>query len=206
MQLRFQPLVSVRASVLLAGAICGLAGCRGGGGTPVIAASSAATEAIAAYDANGDGALEGKELDACPALHSLAAKLKKTKLVSEDISARLDTYNASEARRLTLSCAVYLDGAPLDGATVTFKPEKFLGSAYKPARGVSHNGEVEPVTEGDSIGLALGMYRVEVSKLDGAGNETIPAKYNSETILGCEISPETGSRGDTPPLFKLSRK
>lgn len=187
----------------LAAALLAVAGCGGlsNGGAP----ASAAGDALAAYDADKDGSLDAKELEACPALQSLAAKLKKPKLVADDITARLAAYQASRASRVTYACTVFLDGVPLDGATVTFRPEAFLGPNFKPARGVSQGGQVDPATEGDSVGLALGMYRVEVSKTDATGRETIPAKYNARTILGCEVGPDTGSRGGAP-TFRLTSK
>jgi hypothetical protein len=36
-------------------------------------------------------------------------------------------------------------------------------------------------------GLALGLYRIRVSKMVD-GKETIPARYNTETTLGQEVS------------------
>ena len=38
-----------------------------------------------------------------------------------------------------------------------------------------------------SPGVACGLYRVEISKLVG-GKETIPAIYNTDTILGQEVA------------------
>lgn len=183
-------------------ALLAAVGC-GGGGTPV-APASAGAEALAIYDANKDGTLDAKELEACPALHSLAAKLKASKLTADDITARLATYTTGAINRVTYSCSILLDGVPLDGATVTFRPEKFLGPAFKPAHGVSQGGQIDPATEGDSIGVMFGLYRVEVSKLD-AGRETIPAKYNTRSILGCEIGPDTGTRGGGT-TFRLTSK
>jgi hypothetical protein len=183
-------------------ALLTLSGCSG---NAPVAPASAAADALTAYDADKDGALDAKELEACPALQALAAKLKKTKLTADDIAARLAAY-AGGPGRVTFACAVLLDGAPLDGATVTFRPETFLGPGFKPARGVSQGGQVDPATEGDSIGLALGMYRVEVSKLDAAGREAIPAKYNARSVLGCEVGPDAGSRGGGPTTFRLTSK
>jgi hypothetical protein len=34
------------------------------------------------------------------------------------------------------------------------------------------------------------MYRVEVSKKDPSGRETIPPRYNQKTVLGVEVGPE----------------
>jgi hypothetical protein len=43
-------------------------------------------------------------------------------------------------------------------------------------------------------GVYLGLYRVKVSKQVG-GRETIPARYNSQTELGCEVATDIGGIG-----------
>jgi hypothetical protein len=45
-------------------------------------------------------------------------------------------------------------------------------------------------------GVPYGFYRIQVSRKDAEGKETIPARYNSETTLGQEVGPRTpGGRG-----------
>jgi hypothetical protein len=80
----------------------------------------------------------------------------------------------------------------LEGATVTLIPEKFLGDAVKPASGVTDGlGVANLATAGAEVpGVACGMYRVEVSKKNAVGRETIPTRYNQETILGVEVGPD----------------
>jgi len=86
-------------------------------------------------------------------------------------------------------CRVLLDGQPLEGATVTFVPEKFLGPGIKPASGVSDaEGHVRLRTEGQDLpGVQCGIFRVVVSKKDSADQETIPGRYNTHTELGEEV-------------------
>jgi len=56
----------------------------------------------------------------------------------------------------------------------------------------------------NSRGVGLGLYRVRISKkVDG--QETIPARYNTETELGVEVAQDNGNlTGDC--FFKLSSK
>ena len=64
-----------------------------------------------------------------------------------------------------------------------------MGSDAKAAVGTTNEGGAfEPITEGVPIpGVQPGVFRIEVSKKDPSGAETIPAKYNTETTLGVEV-------------------
>ena len=53
-------------------------------------------------------------------------------------------------------------------------------------------------------GIHCGLYRVEISKLDQAGAETIPARYNTDTTLGQEVSQRVPPEGVA--MFELSTK
>jgi hypothetical protein len=94
-----------------------------------------------------------------------------------------------------LRCHVTLDGEPLAGATVTFEPESFLGSDIKSAVAVTTPfGDVAPTIPPEERpdpklpgGAQFGLYKVRISKIVN-GKETIPAKYNTDTILGQEVS------------------
>jgi hypothetical protein len=80
---------------------------------------------------------------------------------------------------------------------VTVVPEKFMAPGVRPARGVtSAGGSCEFQIEGKEYpGLHPGIFRIEVSKKDAGGRETVPAKYNTQTTLGIEAG-----RGN-PDLF-----
>jgi len=188
--------VSPSASCLLALAMGLTAGCSGHPPIvePAFSPTEAAQRAIAQYDKNGDGNLDAKELEDCPALLSVLKELdtnKDGKLSAEEIAKRLQGFQESHIGLLGINCRVKLDDAPLAGATVTLVPEAFLGNSFKPAKGVSdETGFVQLVTEGQEVaGVAFGYYRIEVSKKDGGGNETLPARYNTRTTLGKEVSP-----------------
>jgi hypothetical protein len=95
------------------------------------------------------------------------------------------------------TCKLTLDGRPLEGATETFVPEKFMGPAVKPASGVSDaRGTASLRTAGAEVpGVACGLFRIEVSKQNAAGQETLPARYNTRTVLGLEVAPDAPEQG-----------
>ena len=68
-------------------------------------------------------------------------------------------------------------------------PERFMGPAVKPARATTDpGGDFRLKTEGIKlIGAQPGIFRIAISKKDESGNETIPARYNTETTLGVEL-------------------
>jgi len=174
---------------------------------PSLSPDEAAQAAMAEYDTNKDGVLDEKELERCPALKNLA-RAKNNRVTAEDIAARLRTWKESGiGLRGGIPVKVELNGRPLADATVTLVPEAFLGDGFKPAEGSSDNTGYVPLrTEGQPVpGPMWGFFKVKVSKKDGSGNEIIPARYNADTILGCEVPP-SGSLNDNDYVFKLTDK
>jgi hypothetical protein len=166
---------------------------------PALSPAEAASQALAEYDANKDGVLDEKELEKCPALKSALKKIDKNndgRVSADEIAERLQLFQ----RQGVLTSArveVMLDGAPLERATVTLVPEKFMGPAFKQASAVTDpNGTAPLQVEGAYKGLVpMGYYRVEVSKKNAGGQEAVPARYNTQTILGQELAPEGEERG-----------
>jgi hypothetical protein len=161
---------------------------------------SVASEALAAYDADNDGAIAGGELDKCPGLKDGFALMdtnKDKRLSADEIEARVREYQSDKAGLLLLSVQVFLDGKPLTEAEVNVVPESFMGTAVKPAKGTTDaGGACTCRIEGSQYpGIHPGIYRIEVSKKNASGTETVPAKYNSETTLGIE------ARMGNPKLF-----
>ena len=159
---------------------------------PSIDASSAAAKAVEMYDADGNGAMSGAELDKCPGLKAALAKIDGSgqgKITAEKIAARIKQWQETGIGRMQLFCTVLRNGKPLAGAEVKFVPEKFLGDEIKTASGKTNSRgraalSVATSSRADPPGVALGLYRVEISK----AGESIPAKYNSETTLGQEVA------------------
>ena len=182
----------------LAGLLAVAVGCPSGPpriSPPAINASQAAARAIEMYDANKDGKLSGAELDKCPGLKSAAARLDPNGqgITAEMIAERINAWLSRRTGRMSAFCVVCRNGKPLEGAEVKLVPEKFLGLGDDPkwiATGTT--GKIGGVslsvpTSGqrtDPAGVPPGFYRIEITKpgLD------IPAKYNTETVLGVEIA------------------
>jgi hypothetical protein len=151
-----------------------------------------AADAIAKYDANKDGKLDGAELKKCPSLlHSLAEiDTNNDKAIDVDeLTQRIETYHSTALRGFVVRVARGQN--PVPGVTVTFEPESFLTGTIKPASGVSDsNGYAEMKIEGELYpGAQPGLYRTIVSKKDSAGKETLPARFNTDSTLGWEVGP-----------------
>jgi EF hand len=190
--------VVVAALGLLAG------GCSGGDpNVPKISPRDAANQALAEYDANKDGALDAKELEACPAMLGSLKRLDKNgdgRVTVDEIADRLSFFK-DQGVLSDVGVEVMLDGRPVQGATVTLVPEKFMGSSVKSASTVTDEmGAGYFKIEGsEDVQVPLGYYRVQVSK-NAQGREAIPAKYNTQTTLGYEVSPDVQGRGTANTL------
>jgi hypothetical protein len=190
---------------LLSLLLAALAGCSGDRiRAPGLDPKAVADAAIAEYDTNKDGYLDPKELERCPGLNCCWKNLDTDgdgRLSAAEIEKRVALYRDSKIALIVVVCAVELDDGPLGGAAVTMKPESFLGSRIKPASATTDSrGRAEMQIEGEQVpGCQCGFYRVEISKKDGTGREIIPARYNTQTILGLEVGPDVrgGVAGDT---------
>jgi hypothetical protein len=172
---------------------------------PEISPDAAAKQALAEYDTNHDGFLDARELERCPALKASLKSLdtnRDGKLSADEIAARLQLMMEQKSLT-TANCQVLMNNEPLQDATVTFVPEKFMGPAIKAATGKTDDyGYAALQIEGEELpGVSYGFYRVEISKKNEQGQETIPARYNTKTTLGRELAPVTREK-DTP--FRLT--
>jgi hypothetical protein len=165
---------------------------------PSIDASRAGSQAMEMYDTNHDGIVSGEELEHAPALKAAMQRLDTNgdKGVSADeVAARVAEWKRQGIGLINFSFRVTLDGSPLGGATVTFEPEAFLGTEVKPASCVTNaNGDGGATIAKEDRpdpksppGMNLALYKVKFSKMVN-GKETIPAKYNSATIVGQEAA------------------
>jgi len=151
-----------------------------------------ANQAMAKYDTNSDGKLDSTELKQCPGIAAGASRVDTDNdgMVSADeIAARIQYWDTAPTTIINGATEVTLNGKPLVGATVTFEPEDFLGDAFTTCSGETDEFGSAAMTghDADFPGIYLGFYRVRVSKVVN-GQETIPAKYNTETELGYEAS------------------
>ena len=164
---------------------------------PSIDADAAGQEAMKLYDTNHDGKISGAEFDKVPSLGSAQAMVnfKSTKekgITAADITARIKAWQQTKIGRVGgVAAQITRNGKPLSGADVKFVPEKFLGENLPECKGTTGpegSAQISLPVNGpdDPSGVPPGYYRVEVTMPDGS----IPAKYNTQTVLGEEICPD----------------
>lgn len=171
---------------------------------PELTPAESSAKAIDQYDSDGDGAISEEEAEAAPGLAKAFPKIDKDsdgEITAEEIEARIVYYQTATSYVVPGSCKVTYKRKPLAGANVTFEPEEFLGPSFKPCVGVTDPTGAVFVTDpnGDLPGIYVGFYRVRISKEKENGDEMIPAKYNTETILGFEANndvPDDASYSD----------
>jgi hypothetical protein len=150
----------------------------------------AGADAIALFDTNGDGTLSGGELDRCPGLKASLPRLDPAgtgEVTAAMIDRRIVAWRDPMVGRRRVWCSVWYSGKPLAGAEIRFVPEKFLGPGVPTATGVTDaRGAASisaPPQKDERPGVPPGFYRVQITKPALA----IPAKYNTDTILGVEV-------------------
>jgi hypothetical protein len=176
-----------------------LAGCGRGSKdlkAPEWDASAAAERALSDYDGNGDHKLSREELKKCPGLLSAVALFDRDSdgaISADELKAKLQELRDQQAALVEVRCLVTKGGRPLEGATVTFVPETFMGDAFQPLAGVSRpDGTVLPSIADEELpqelrgrvhGVHCGIFRVTVTHPTVA----VPAKYNTQTELGWAV-------------------
>jgi hypothetical protein len=175
---------------------------------PQIDAGGAASAAVEQYDSNKDQSISQRESAACPGLAG-SFKLYDANhddLVSKaEIESRLKAMLGSGIGRMPCMLVVYAGDSnrPIEGARVRVVPEPFLNGAIQPGEGVTNDrGIAKPVTVDAPPGLPgieFGLYRVQVTH----DSLEIPAKYNTATELGFELSPLERNRDTFEFRLKL---
>lgn len=173
-----------------------IVGCSGKPGRldPPSIPDDAGQRAVTAYDANGNGTVEGDELAKVPALKTALKRVDANndgQVSAEEINERINAWRKSRVAITRGDATVTLDGRPVSGAVVKLIPEPFLGPALKAAQGTTGpDGScfLEIARNPDESGVQLGYYRIEITQPDADGKERIPARYNVQTELGAEIT------------------
>jgi hypothetical protein len=175
---------------------------------PQIDAAQAAAAAVEQYDSDKDQNISQSESATFPALAG-SFKLYDTNrdgLISKaEIESRLTAMLGSGIGRMPCMVVVFAGDSDrrIEGAKVRVVPESFLEGAIQPGEGMTnHNGIAKPVTVDAPPGLPgieFGMYRVEITH----DSQTIPARYNSKTELGFELSPLERNRDTFEFRLKL---
>jgi len=183
---------------------------------PKLDPDAIAEGAMDAYDANDDGAIAGEELEKAASVTDhpdlpvkLIDKNSDGQITKEEIQNRVQQWIDSQVGILTFHCTVKLDGKPLEGATVKYVPEPFMGGAVETATGVTdgHGAAVIAIDQ-DKLpshlkginGMQSGFYKVEITH----PTIDIPARYNTETILGQEVASD--SVGSINVVHELSSR
>jgi hypothetical protein len=196
-----RPKTEIAAGILMAAIALAAGGCSRGPAAmrqPAIDAAAAGRDALDRYDTDGNGVIAGTELDAAPSLKAALARLDIDKdggVSAAEVAERVRAWKAMLTGLASVRCHVTLDGKPLAGARVVLEPEPFLGTHVKAASGDTNPfGDVSPSVAPEDLpdpslpgGVHFGLYRVRISK-EANGRETIPARYNAETVLGQEIA------------------
>ena len=161
---------------------------------PPTISSNAGKDAIAAYDEDGNGALHNSELKNAPSLLLSFKKIDTDQsgdLSVEEIDGRIEAWKESRVGEMVVMCEVTLDGQPLENAKVTLEPEAFLGSNVSSGTGTTAvDGTVTISMPEDKLadpqypGMPCGWFKIRVT----SDSTDIPARYNTATTLGCEIS------------------
>ena len=152
----------------------------------------AGPDAITMFDTNGDGKLSGRELDKCPGLKAALERLDPSKsgaITADMIEGRIAAWCASGLGRTPVRCYVSHNGTPLQRLDVKFVPERFLGHRDQDGQrsdGCPWRGHDQcPARPAElPAGRAPGFYRIEITR----SGLPIPARYNTDTLLGTEIA------------------
>lgn len=168
------------------------------------------------YDTNGDGNVAGDELEKAPGLKAALPRLDTNgdgAVNADEVAARVGVWQDMGTGLMSFVFKVTLDGKPLETASVTFEPEAFLGDEIKPASCttdfVGMGGATIPKDQRPDPttppGMHLGLYKVKISKVVG-GKETVPRKYNEDTILGQECAPDVSEIANNRVVYTLTSK
>lgn len=200
---QFQPYTRAMVGGILA-ILASVSGCGGGPSRlayegPAWNPSTQAAKIIEMHDTDGNGVLGPEELEKTPAMKAalrFADRNHDGKLDQTEIMARLSFFRDSRTYRAKTVCLIASGGKPLAGAKVRFVPEEAIASAVGPARGVADaSGHAAMAVEGSKeAGILPGFYKVEIT----GGSKPLPSRYNTETMLGCEVAPDGGAEGLAP--------
>lgn len=173
----------------------------------------AADQAMEIYDEDQDGHIAGEELEQAAGINAALDRIDTNqdgKVSAEELVERIRAWQGMSIGYMNFNVDFTLDGRPLSGANITFDPEPFLTDAIAPAVGfTTMAGSSMPSVPKEERaspdlppGIQAGLYLVRVSKIVD-GKETIPAKYNTATILGQEVAKDDPAINNKQVAFQL---
>ncbi|MCA9186505.1 MAG: hypothetical protein R3E01_12145 [Pirellulaceae bacterium] len=192
----------VFSSLVFSSLVLCVVGCGGPGRVtpPEIDPAAAAAQALSRYDSNQDAQLDEAELKKSPGLQQGKSRYDTNndgKLSAAEIESRIASWSTQQIAITSLSCTFIYKGAPLVGADVLMEPEPYLGDQVKPAKGhTSQDGSAIMAIDDSDLpkahkgirGVHYGTYKVRVTH----PSINLPAKYNTETVLGHEVADDYG--------------
>ena len=101
---------------------------------------------------------------------------------------------------MNLRAKVTFKGAPLVGATIEMTPYDFLGENFLASEGETDSygyafmavpKDQLPKTQQHNFGMQVGLYKVAITHPD----RKIAPKYNDETTLSVDLSPNEANTG-----------
>jgi hypothetical protein len=160
-----------------------------------------AQAALEQFDSSGNAQLDGDELAASPALASTARFIDANgdqTLTANELAARFEQYVQSRVGLKSQTLVISYNGRPVADAEVVLTPENFLADVVQPARGTTNaQGDVTPTADGQKLpAMQLGFYRVQVT----SPRRPLPAKFNVETTIGVEVTPNPDDEAGLRPL------
>jgi len=172
---------------------------------PGINAGAAGPAAMKLYDKNNDGKVSGAELQTAPSLNAAIGNLDKDgdkAVTADEVTERIEKWQEDRVGLTTVGVTVNYRGQPLAGAKIVFEPEEFLGKNVKPASGTTDESgrTVVRIEDSDLPGIAPGLYKVKITR-EGMN---LPAKYNTQTILGAEVARDAKDAMEGGPTFNLN--
>jgi len=140
---------------------------------PKLDPPSMAAKAVELYDSNGNGKIDGGELDKTPALKFALKEMDEDKdkaLSANEIQKRLEAWQASG---ITLTAPLFqckIGGKMVKEGTMKLTPEPFLGETFPAAEGTFVNGACQPAAPnaGNYQAIPVGFYTVEVTSPEGS--------------------------------------
>lgn len=166
---------------------------------PAFDPSTASQAAMDQFDTNADGKLDKGELKSAPSLQFSLDRIDADgdgAITQDELSTMIqEKWIDAGAGIMLIGAQVTLNRKPLDGATITFEPEPFLGEVLHPASGETDFDGFASMSmapehmphENVRAGVSPGLYLVRISKIVN-DKELVPAKYNTETTLGVEVA------------------
>lgn len=156
-------------------------------------------------DKDRNGKLSTEELKSVPYVAVMAGSYDKNRdhdITAEEISKRLAAIVFDPRKAMSPGeCIVLRKGTPLSGAQVKLIPAPGLEQSLPNAMGKTGKDGIARLKMGDEhrpenvphvVGLIRpGLYRVEVTH----PSTPIPARFNTETILGAEVSEASLTNG-----------